>query len=57
MPNTTKGIKIYNVNIRSICRKVSQLQLLYGDSDFLCCTETWLDNRVLNKMVDIPGMK
>ena len=51
-----KGINLYHVNIRSICRKVSQLELLYSDTDFLCCTETWLDNRVGNSLINIQGM-
>ena len=56
MTNNTKGIKIYHVNTRSICRKVSQLHVLYSEADFLGCSETWLDNRITNSIIDIPGM-
>ena len=42
-----KGLNIYNVNTRSIHNKITQLQTLYSDVDILCCTETWLDNRLI----------
>ena len=46
-----KGLKIYHVNTKSIYNKISQLQTLYKDVDILCYTETWLDNRVIDKLV------
>ena len=47
------GMTIYHANTRSIYNKISQIQLLYADIDVLCCTETWLDNRVIDKLVEL----
>ena len=44
-----KGIRICHVNTRSLYSKINQLSILFQDSDLLCCTETWLDNRFTNK--------
>ena len=55
-PTLLKGLKLFHVNIRSLIRKVPQLETLYSKVDFLCCTETWLDNRIDNRLIDISGM-
>ena len=52
----TKGMKIIHVNTRSIFRKVSLLQCLYADVDFLCCSETWLDDRTADNLIRINDM-
>ena len=52
-----KGISFVHVNVRSLFRKVTQLELLYGDNDFLFCSETWLDNRYTDNMVKINEYK
>ena len=53
----TKGVTLLHVNIRSIYRKIHQLNLLYNTVDFLCCTETWLDHRFPDNLVDLDNMK
>ena len=52
-----KGMLFYHVNTRSLFSKLTQLDLLYNDSDVLCCSETWLDNRFPDALVDLPGKK
>ena len=52
-----KGFKIVHVNTRSISKKIELLNQLYNESDILCCSETWLDNRVPDSLVNIDGMK
>ena len=47
----------YHVNTCSLFSKLTQLDLLYNDADVLCCSETWLDNRFLDTLVDLPGKK
>ena len=54
---TSKGLKLTHVNTRSIFRKITLLAELYQCSDFLCCTETWLDSRISNNLVKIGNMK
>ena len=46
-----------HVNTRSISRKITLLEHLYSDVDFLCCSETWLDNRTPDNLVRISDMK
>ena len=48
---STRGLKIYHVNTRSIYNKITLLQTMYADVDILCCSETWLDNRVSDRLV------
>ena len=50
-----RGLKIYHVNTRSILNKISLLQALYSNVDILCCSETWLDNRVSDRLIEISG--
>ena len=52
-----KGITLLHVNISSIYRKINQLNVLYNSVDFLCCSETWLDNRFHDNLVKIDNMK
>ena len=56
MSRYIKGVQIYHVNTRSLMKKVSQLEILYPHADFLCCSETWLDNRVSNSLINISNM-
>ena len=53
---TSKGLKFINVNTRSISKKVDLLKKLYQNYDVICCTETWLDNRIPDSIVNIDGM-
>ena len=50
-----RGLKIYHVNTCSILNKISLIQTLYDDVDILCCSETWLDNRVSDNLIKMPG--
>ena len=52
-----RGLKIYHVNTRSIYNKITLLQSLYSDIDILCCSETWLDNRITDRLVNINNKK
>ena len=54
---TLKGFKFINVNTRSIFKKVKLIINLYEKTDVICCTETWLDNRIQNSLVKMDGMK
>ena len=53
----TKGMKIIHVNTRSIFRKITLLDQLYSEFDIVCCTETWLDDRIPDNLIKINNMK
>ena len=48
-------MKFTHVNCRSLFRKIAQISLLFTDSDFLCCSETWLSTNYDDQMVNIKG--
>ena len=50
-----KGMLFYHVNTRSLFSKLTQMDVLYTEVDVLCCSETWLDNRFTNNLVNLPG--
>ena len=50
-----KRMKFYHVNLRSLFGKLNQLDLLYSEVDVICCSETWLDNRFTDNLVNLPG--
>ena len=52
-----KGLKLIHVNTRSIFRKIALLENLYRDEDFLCFTETWLDDGMPDNLVKIDSMR
>ena len=52
-----KGMKLIHVNTRSIYNKIALLSELYSNVDFLCCSETWLDGRIPDNLVQIDDMK
>ena len=52
-----KGVLFVHLNVRSIFRKLRQIEVLYNKFDFIFCTETWLDNRYSDAMVNIENMK
>ena len=52
----TKGLKIVHVNIRSLYRKLDQLTSLYCKTDFLLCSETWLNSKYDMNGITICGM-
>ena len=51
-----KGIKIVHANVRSLYKKLDQISVLYHDIDFLLCTETWLNNKYPDGILQIPEM-
>ena len=51
-----KGLNLAHVNTCSIFRKITLLEQLYSDYDFLCCTETWLDNRMPDNLAKMKNM-
>ena len=51
-----KGVKILHVNVRSIFRKLAQLDQLYKNVDFLTCSETWLDARYPDNILILENM-
>ena len=53
---SNKGIKLIHVNIRSLYRKLDQLTTLYSKSDFLLCSETWLNSKYDTNGIMIYGM-
>ena len=53
---TQKGFKFIHVNTRSIIKKVEFIKSLYENVDIICCSETWLDNRICDSLVKIDGM-
>ena len=56
MMSSNNGINLVHVNVRSIFRKVTQLEIFISNVDFLFCSETWLDNRYTDNMVQIHNM-
>ena len=51
-----KGMKILHVNVRSIFRKLAQLDHLYKNVDLLSCSETWLDPRYPDNILKLENM-
>ena len=47
----SKQMNLCHINTRSLYSKVSELELLFKDTDVLCCSEMWLDNRFSNNMI------
>ena len=54
---STKGIRFVHVNVRSIYTKLDELAMTYDHVDFLLCSETWLDKRFPDTIVDIQNFK
>ena len=55
--SNVKGLKFIHMNTRSLYRKIDEIELLYSNFDFICCSETWLDDRYSDSIVSINGMK
>jgi hypothetical protein len=53
--DNAKGLSIAHLNVRSVPSKIDELRFLLSqiDLDLFCCTETWLDNTVCDKEIDI----
>ena len=52
-----KGFKIVHLNCRSLYAKLTQLELLFGYTDVLCLTETWLHEAFSDDILTIQGKK
>ena len=46
-----------HVNIRSSYKKLDEIELLYSKFDFIMCSETWLDDRYTDNMINISGFQ
>ena len=55
--SNVKGVKLVHMNTRSLYRKLDELRLLYSEYDFLCCSETRLDDRYSNGILYIDNIK
>ena len=55
--NNVKDVKFIHMNTRSLYRKLDEIRLLYSDYDFICCSETWLDDRYSDSILYIDRMK
>ena len=53
-----KGIKFVHIqNVRSIFKKIDEIALMYNHVDLLMCSETWLDKRYPDSILDIENFK
>ncbi|MGL5684566.1 MAG: endonuclease/exonuclease/phosphatase family protein, partial [Vagococcus fluvialis] len=54
-----KGFFGGHLNIRSLFPKCDEIRILLLGSnlDFLCISETWLNDRISTSMIDVPGYK
>ena len=55
--SNVKGVKFIHMNTRSLYRRLDEIRLLYSNYDFICCSETWLDDRYTDDMLHIDDMK
>ena len=51
------GLKFVHINCRSIFRKLDQIELLYKECDIICCSETWLNPKIPNEILNINGKR
>ena len=49
-----KGLKIIQLNCRSIYGKIDEIEYLYKDVDILSCSETWQTDKIPDHMIGIP---
>ena len=52
-----KGFKIVHLNCRSLYAKLTQIELLFANTDVLCLTETWLHEHYSDDIVSMQGKK
>ena len=55
--SNVKGLKFVHMNTRSIYRRIDEIRLLYSNFDFICCSETWLDDSYNNVLLNIDHMR
>ena len=53
-----KGVKIGHLNIRSLLKKIDEINILIHQNSFdiLAISETWLSDKIPNELVNIPGL-
>ena len=54
--NNLKGFKIVHVNCRSVLNKIDELRLCAEGVDILACSETWLNDQIVDHMIEIRHM-
>ena len=54
--SNVKGVMFVHMNTRSIYRRLDEIRLFYHEFDFICCSETWLDDRYTDPMIHIDNM-
>ena len=54
---TKKGIRFVHINVRIIFNKLDEIAITYNHVDFLMCSETWLDKRYPDSILDIENFK
>ena len=53
----TPGLKLVHLNCRSIYNKLDQIILLYRECDIICISETWLNSKFTDQILQFPGKK
>ena len=54
--SNVKGLKFIHMNTRSLYRRIDEIRLLYASYNFICCSETWLDDRYTDALVKVDDM-
>ena len=52
-----KGLKMVHINVRSLYKKIAEIEILYNKFDIIMCSETWLDSRYTDAMINILGFQ
>ena len=52
-----KGLKLVQINCRSIYGKIDEMRYLFNDIDILSCSETWLSDIITDNMIGISNME
>ena len=52
-----KGFKIVHLNCRSLYAKLTQIELLFANTDLLCLSETWLHDSFSDAILTFHGKK
>ena len=51
-----KGFKVVHLNCRSVLNKIDEMRYQYEGIDILACSETWLNDQIMDHMIEIRGM-
>ena len=51
-----KGFKVVHLNCRSILNKIDEIRHQYDGIDIVTCSETWLNDQILDHMIEMKGM-